>query len=184
MTDKTIEELIEEARELGVDIHTHVAKEMFGTVNMNTRQLAKQMTFGASYGGSPDVAKKLDSGYPLKLTEEQLKARVPLKLTQEHMNEPYRHYEDCPAVDTPWPLNYWPPATNHPQSEDRMHRVGVRPYKIQVFDTYGAIDVHTIHATSELDARCIAYLIDYGHSVQHWDDGHIELALAHTEIIE
>ena len=45
MTEKTIPELIEEAQTLGVDIHSHVAEALWGTVNMITRHSAKQYVF-------------------------------------------------------------------------------------------------------------------------------------------
>jgi len=182
MTEKTIKELIEEARELGIDVRDHVAKEMFGAVTMETRRQAKQMAFRALYSASPDnhkqtegrAAHRADSGCPRKMTEEQIKARVPLEFKQMWMNEPFKQYDDCPVVDMP-------------QSEGRMTRVGVVPFEVEVLDdgTAGKCTTYTVHATSALDARCMAFVLDGGCQIglKHWDDGHIELALAYTEVV-
>ena len=72
------------------------------------------------------------------------------------------------------------------QSENRIHREGVTPYKVEVLNvTGGDGTTYTVHATSALDARCMAFVLDGGCQLglKHWDDGHIELALAHTEIV-
>ncbi len=40
--NKTIPELIEEARTLGVNIYDHIAEGLWGTINVVTRHKAKQ----------------------------------------------------------------------------------------------------------------------------------------------
>ena len=191
---KPIKELIEEARELGVDLHDYVAQEVCGAVNMETRLRAKQLTYGILYGASPHVQKRaeeikgrkpnvLNSKPPWLMTEEQHTAQSKVmsrEFKKEHMNEPFKHFDDCPAVDIP---NYRPPATKHPQAEDQMHRAGVVQYKVRIFDEDGTVAIFPVHATSTLDARCIAYIIDRGRKMQQWDDEQIELALACTEIV-
>jgi hypothetical protein len=43
-----------------------------------------------------------------------------------------------------------------------------------------------IHACTALDARCMAFVLDGGceAGLSHWDDGHIELAITYTRIVE
>jgi hypothetical protein len=179
---KTITELSKEAQELGVDVHDHVAEVLWGTVNMITRHSAKQYTFCELYGGTGRVSKEgpsiqsvppnvQNSKRPWTMTKEQIEAQTPREFKQEWMNEPFKQYDDCPAMDIPPP-------------EDRMHRVGVVPYKVKVFNDTGW-DTYTVHATSALDARCMAFVLDGGCEAgpKHWDDGHIELAITYTEIV-
>jgi len=52
MPNKSILELIEEAQELDINVHEHVAQEVFGTVDAKTRQQAKILTFSYLYGGT------------------------------------------------------------------------------------------------------------------------------------
>jgi hypothetical protein len=188
---KPIKELIEEAQELGVNIHDHVAQELWGTVNMITRHSAKQYTFCHLYGGTAGNHKQIEGrahpanrGGPWKMTEEQIKAQcqVPKDFKQTWMGEPH---EDRPVMEmhsVPYLRSMTERETQ--QSEDRMHRVGVVPFEVKVSDGFGFHVIYTIHATTALDARCMAFVLDYGHKTKHWDDGHIERALACTEIIE
>ena len=75
------------------------------------------------------------------------------------------------------------------QSECRMYRVSVIPYKIEVLNDDDDDDggtIYTIHAASALDARCMAFVLDGGceAGLKHWDDGHIELAITYTKVVE
>jgi hypothetical protein len=173
---KPIKELIKEAQAIGVNLHDYVAQEVYGTVNMETRRRAKELTFGVLYGSTANVAKKVDRGGPWKMTKEQTEVHnkaMSLEFKQEHMNEPFEQYNDCPVVDMPQP-------------EDRMHRVGVVPFKVEVLDDNGGDSTsYTIHAASALDARCMAFVLDDGCplGLKHWDDEQIDLALACTEVI-
>ena len=203
MTDKTIKELIEEARELGIDLHTHVANEMFGVDNMRTRHRAKEMSFCALYGGAGRATSKnpspqniprgqdtQNSKSPRKMTEEQHKAQSKVMSRQflkQHMGEPFTHFDDCPAVDIPQ-YNYRPPTTTREvqQAEDRMCRVGIKLYKVRVScggDAQGT--VYTIRATSGLDARCMAFVLDSDCPFERrsWDDEHIDLAMCYTKVV-
>ncbi len=172
MTEKTIKELIEEAQELGIDVHDHVAKELWGTVDTTTRQQAMQETYDAMYRGmckSPAV--------PM--------GGATRKITEETINVPFAVSNGCMAMDIP------PPKTNIQQTEDQMHRVparafrlGVVPFEVNVLDAAGNEGpVYTIHATSALDARSIAYLLDVCGGLKLWGDGQIDLAIAHTKVI-
>ena len=184
MTEKTIKELIEEALTFGVNVHDHVTKEMFRVVNMKTRHQAKQMIFAHLYGGSPNVAEKLDSKCPWKLTEEQIKARTPKEFKQEWMGEPFEQ-PDHPVMKISR-NSLRPIKRAAQQSEDRMYRAGVIPFKVEVLDDAGNDGtIYTIHATSALDARCMAFVLDGGCQLglKHWSDGLIELALTHTKVI-
>jgi hypothetical protein len=69
----------------------------------------------------------------------------------------------------------------------RTQRVGVQTYKVRVFhDTFDPPIDYTVAAIEPLDARCMAFILDGGcePTLTDWDDGHIELALTWTEIIE
>ena len=194
MTDKTIKELIAEAQELGIDIHDHVAREMFESVDAKARHQAKMLTFCYLYGGTGRLSspcpnpqsipiREPNSKGPWKMTQEQIEAqsKIPREFKNTWMGEPFTHFDDCPAVDMP---NYdRPPTTKRQQAEDRMHRVGVVPYKVEVFDDFGTLDIYTIHTTSALDARCMATIIAKGHPTNQWDDEQIELALACTKVV-
>jgi hypothetical protein len=79
---------------------------------------------------------------------------------------------DCPAADIPLPL-----------AEKRKFRAGVVPFEVKVSDGFGFHVIYTVCATSALDARCMAFVLDYGHKTKRWDDGHIERALACTEVV-
>jgi|GEM_PF-3897979 len=159
--NKTIPELIEEAQALGVDLHDHVAKTLFGEVNAKTRWDAKQRTFCHLYGGTGICEPNAQNSKRLwKLTEEQFKAL--------RMDEPL----------TP---------NSSKQTESRVHRVGIKPYKVEVLDDAdGDSTVYTIHAADSLDARCMVFILAGGceANLKHWDDGHIELALTYTRIVE
>jgi hypothetical protein len=151
---------------------------------MITRHSAKQYTLGVLYGGSPNVAKKPNSN-PWKLTEEEIKIRQTLKeFKQEHMNEPFKQYNNCPVMDLP-PSALRPIKRGTRQSEDRMYRAFVVPFKVEAFNDLGDGVVYTVHATSALDARCMAFVLDGGCQLglKHWDDGCVELALAHTKVV-
>lgn len=71
-------------------------------------------------------------------------------------------------------------------AKDRMYRAGVIPYKVEVLNDVGDSIVYTVHATNALDARCMAFVLDGGCplGLKNWDDGHIDLALAHTKVVE
>jgi hypothetical protein len=85
-----------------------------------------------------------------------------------------------------------------PRLEDRCRRKGVIPTKVRVFNDTNTVTCggqglehipayrdYLIHAQTDLDARVIAFLLDGGSNrVTHWDDGHIELALVWTKVIE
>jgi hypothetical protein len=70
-----------------------------------------------------------------------------------------------------------------PLAESREFRAGVVLFEVEIFDADGPATIIPVHATSALDARCIAYIIDRGRKMQQWDDEQIELALACTEIV-
>lgn len=195
MTDKTIKELIEEAREFSYDIHDHVALEMFGGLDKSARHRAKQMVLCYLYGGTGDVAAKPAPNHSWKMTQEQIEAQskaTSLEFKQLWMGEPFKVHDEVPVM----PMHsaaYLRSMSKHPQAEDRMHRGGVLPYKVDVLDANTDFPgcssrrtCYTIHATSALDARCMAFVLDGGcqSGLKHWDDGHIELALEHTEIVE
>lgn len=182
MPNKSILELIEEAKQLGVDIHDHVAQEVFGTVDAKTRKQAKVVTFCHLYGGTGRMSEEgpstqsippnmQNSKYPWTMTKEQIEAQTPREFKQEWMNAPFQQYDDCPAMDVPPP-------------QDRMHRVGVSEYVVWVFDDYGSAHrTYRVNTTSDLAARCIAFILDGGCKMKHWDAAHIELALVYTEIV-
>ena len=98
---------------------------------------------------------------------------LPGHLTVHAVEEgPCTVYDGCPAVDIP-------PT----QPEDRMLRIGVIPFEVGIFDDDGLVSTLQVHATSALDARCIAYIIDRGRKMQQWGDEQIDLALACTEVV-
>jgi hypothetical protein len=185
---KTTKELIEEARELGVDIHDHVAQEMFGTTDVSARNRAKTLTFCYLYGGTGRTSSTRPNAQGIPIREPNAQnCKTPWTMTEEGGFEvrgvPMDEFKNL------WMGEPYVPMTGRAlkQSEDRMHRVGVVPYKVEVHDDHtGTHAVYTVHATSALDARCMAFVLDGGcdHRLNHWDDGHIELALAHTEIVE
>jgi hypothetical protein len=80
-----------------------------------------------------------------------------------------------------------PGDLKNPCREDRFHRYGVRDYSIMVFQE-GEEDAarYVIRASSSVDARCMAFLLDGGcePGLTHFDAGYVELALAWTEVIE
>jgi hypothetical protein len=86
------------------------------------------------------------------------------------IKEPYTRYADCLAADIPL-------------AEERKFRAGVTPFEVAIFDDDGLVATLPVHATSALDARCIAYIIDRGRKMQQWDDEQIELALACTKVV-
>jgi len=132
------------------------------------------------------------------MTEEQIKAqsKIPREFKNVRMGEPYKQHDDCPEMGMP-PLTYRPP--NHQQTEgrmrradatqlpeDRMYRVGVSEYVVWVFDDpNGDHRTYLVNTTSSLAARCIAFILDGGceAGLTRWRDGHLELALNHTEIV-
>lgn len=196
---KTIPELIKEAQTLGVDIHDHVAEAMWGVVDGLSRKQAKQLTFCHLYGGKPSIQNlKNDrpaiqlsdpnvqnSKCPWLMTEEEIKTQVPKEFKQEGMGEPF---EQSPVMKISQAV--FRPFTSRReirQSEDRMYRAGVTPYKVEVLDAAGGNGTfYTVHATNALDARCMAFILDGGcrPELKHWDDGHIELAITYTRIVE
>jgi hypothetical protein len=180
---KPIVELIKEAHELGINIHDHVAKDRYGEVNMATRRMAKQEAFSVLYGGTSNVAKQQDITSPWTMTEEQIKARcrVPKDFKNEWMGEPFKPCDDRTAAARSQAAF----RTCTRQAEDRIHRVGVVPFEVEVLNDIGDSLTYTVHATSALDARCMAFVLDGGCQLglKHWDDGHVELALAHTEVV-
>ena len=173
MPEKTIKELIEEAQTRGVNIYDHIAEALWGAVNAETRHSAKQYTFAHMYGGSPNVQ---NSKCLWLMTEEEIKARAPKEFRQEHMNEPFEQHDPTPVMD-------FSPAIFR-QSEDRMHRIV--PFKVEVFNDSGFLGtIYTVHATSALDARCMAFVLDGGCAagLTCFDGGHIELAITYTRIV-
>jgi hypothetical protein len=72
------------------------------------------------------------------------------------------------------------------QAEDRMYRKGVSTHRIRVFHDDGTFaNDYNIRATSALDARCLAFALDGGcGDISDFDDGHIELAITWTRVIE
>jgi len=144
---------------------------------------------------------------PWTMTEEQIKAqsKIPVEFKNEWMGEPFEPGKEHPPTAV-LPFFYRPPTTEqeirqaegrmhrsrppakHPQAEDRIYRGGVVPYKVKVFndeDNTGNYFTYTVHATSDLDARCMAFVLDGGcqGGLKHWDEGYIELALTYTEIV-
>jgi len=85
-------------------------------------------------------------------------------------------------------FDYMPPTTEREaqQAEDRMHRVGVVPFEVKVLDdNTGNSSLYIVHATSALDARCVAFVLDGGSpaGLRYWGDSYVELAISHTEIV-
>lgn len=120
------------------------------------------------------------------MAEEQIKAQTPKCFKQVWMGIPFEQQHDAYPVIPVSPSNYRPPATERQQPEDRMCRAFVVPFKVEVFnDASDEGALYTVHATSALDARCMAFVLDGGCQLglKHWDDGHIELALSHTKVI-
>ena len=178
MPEKTIPELIEEALTFDVNVYDHVAEALWGLVDTITRHKAKRAVFCHLYGGSPGVLKEPNSKGPWKLTEEQVQKEF--KLTGES-------FEPCdghPVMDVSQAV--FRPLTSEReirQAEDRMYRAGVVPYKVEVFNHGPTGALYTVHATSALDARCMAFVLDGGCKTRHWDDGYIELAISYTKVV-
>lgn len=157
MSDQ-IQDWIDEARRLGNNIHDHVAERAWGTVNVTTRNKAKSLVFSHLYGGSPAPA----------------------------MSGEFNEYADCPFMDIPTTVDSWLPAAQQ-QAIDRINRV--REFKVKVFtdaDITPNYAIYTVMATSEIDARSIAFLLDGGcePGLTNFDAGHIELVKTWTEVIE
>jgi hypothetical protein len=97
---KTIAQLFEESIERGLDTYEHVAKEIWGTVNVTTRRLAKEICFGIMYGqregreprsvSDSELAKLRDVGHRWRMTEEEIeeKLKQPIEIKSEYMCEP------------------------------------------------------------------------------------------------
>lgn len=158
-----LQQLIDEATRLGNNVNRHVAQRLWGTVNVATINDAKRL-----------VSSHLDG--------------------QENTT-----YANCPVMDIP-AANYQP--TTSQQAEDRIKRrdptellnewdkrnsFGPRPYKVRVYsEDDGHQTVYTVTATSEIDARSIAFLLDGGcePGLTDFDAGHVELVKEWTEVIE
>jgi hypothetical protein len=158
---KTTAELIEECLKMGGDFYFHLSNALWGVCNENTRRKAKSVAFGYQYGRQSNV------DY----------AGLELAIASHFVSGSQR------------------------QAEDRMHRAGTITYKIRVFresDVAGVtcggqgledLDTeytdYTVVAQSELDARCLAFVLDGGcePGLTNFDDGHVELALTWTEVI-
>lgn len=69
------------------------------------------------------------------------------------------------------------------QAEDRANRV--QPFKIKVSGDDCPSRYYTVLATSELDARVLAFTLDGGlhSSIRTMGQGHIELAITYTEVV-
>jgi hypothetical protein len=137
-------------------------------IGVNLHDYVAQEVFGAINMTTLHWAKQLTFGVLYGASPHVQKRAKEI----EGMNEPYTGYADCPAVDIPPPL-----------AEDRMHRVGVNLFEVAIFDDDGLVVTLPVHATSALDARCIAYIIDRGRKMQQWGDEQIEVALAHTKVV-
>ncbi len=113
------------------------------------------------------------------------KKTIPELIEEARMHQ----YDECPVIDIP-SFAYRPSTSEQEirQSEDRMHQVCVLLYKIEVLDAAGGKDgrAYTVHATSALDARCIAFVLDGGCAagLTCFDDEHIELAITYTRVVE
>ena len=182
MTDKSIPDLIAEAAEKNINVYDYVAKEIWGTANVTTRRLAKDMCFGILYGKTPPPAP------PTEFKQEYMCEWIPpncdevrekFKKNFPGFKAEHSEYADCPFMDVPTPQ-----YAEKRQPEDRMHRVGVKSYKIRVYSDGDATD-YIVYALSSLDARCIAFVLDGGCEprMTNWDAGHIELAISYTEVI-
>ena len=71
----------------------------------------------------------------------------------------------------------------YPQAEDRQYRVGTQAYNVRVFNNEAHSD-YTVIATTQLDARVLAFALDGGVIDNPMEQGHIDLALTWTEILE
>jgi len=208
---KSIADLFKESVEQGLDPYEHVAKEIWGTVNVTTRRLAKEVCYGIMYGQGEarrarsvtdsELTKLRDMGHRWRLTEEEIeeKLKQPIEIKSEYMCEPpnIQHVVPKSAAELLGDHNMLEGREFRPnvpswhsgdpqQSEDRIHRKGVATYVVEVFDDSGSESrKYTVHAASALDARCMAFILDGGceAGLKHWDDGHIELAITYTVIL-
>jgi len=69
----------------------------------------------------------------------------------------------------------------------RIKSIRVKRWKVGVFqDHYGPSTVYTVYAVSSWDARLLAFALDGGFSpaLTEMEEGHTELAIKHTEILQ
>lgn len=197
-----LSETIKACLKMDGDFYDNLAMELYGMCDEGTRRMAKIMAFGCLYGREQTpvgdesgplkkhnsvtfdfkamevkLAQQLSSPSPWLMTEEQIRQQTPACLQTELNNVPWK-------------------------AEDRMHRVGTHTYKVRVFSDSGMSDVtcggqgledldceqhndYTVVAVSELDARCLAFVLDGGcePGLTDFDAGHVELALTYTKVL-
>jgi hypothetical protein len=95
------------------------------------------------------------------------------------------YFTMCKVVPELWDSSQWRGLNWTPtdkQIEDNADRV--RRFTIKVLNDTEPLQLYSVLATSEIDARVMAFILDGGFSDKFVDNGLIELAKAWTEVCE